>query len=133
MTPEEAERHFAGMAATITGRVTVAVERTGLFMVGRIQANASGRPGPRHVFGDYKRSWSVTMDTSDPARPTALVGTNAPQALRLEYGFFGTDSLGRTYRQPPFPHVEPAAEDTERQFIKELDRMVELADAISRG
>lgn len=126
MTPEEAEKQFAKIGASAIGRATVATERTGLWMMGEIRRNASGRPGPNAPTGDYRRSWSTNMDTTNPAQPTALVGTNAPQALRLEYGFFGVDSLGRNYRQPPYPHVEKAVEPTEREFARQLLRMFSL-------
>jgi hypothetical protein len=36
------------------------------------------------------------------------IGTDLPYGRRLEFGFTGTDSLGRNYAQPPFPHVQPA-------------------------
>ncbi|MFJ8310970.1 MULTISPECIES: hypothetical protein [unclassified Streptomyces] len=38
----------------------------------------------------------------------AETGSNGPQARPLKYGFAGTDSLGRRYAQPRFPHVGPA-------------------------
>ena len=51
---------------------------------------------------------------------TARVFSDAPQARRLEYGFVGVDSLGRHYRQPPFPHVEPAWRKTRPGFVQAL-------------
>lgn len=73
----------------------------------RIKANASGRPGPNAPTGDYRRSWNTQVSMNGSA-VVADVGTNKPQGRRLEFGFHGTDSLGRHYNQPPFPHVEPA-------------------------
>lgn len=73
----------------------------------RIQANASGRPGPRAPTGDYRRSWSTTHYGD-----VSIVGTNKPQARRLEFGFVGPDRIGRVYNQPPFPHVGPAVDLT---------------------
>lgn len=57
--------------------------------------------------GTYRRSIHVDM-TTEGIRKVALVGTDAPQARRLEYGFAGPDSLGRVYHQPPRPHWRPA-------------------------
>lgn len=51
---------------------------------------------------------------------TAEVYSDAPQARRLEYGFVGIDSIGRYYRQPPFPHVEPAWRQTQPGFVQAL-------------
>jgi hypothetical protein len=71
----------------------------------RIKASASGRPGPNAPTGDYRRSWNTQL-TMNGDQVVADVGTNKPQGRRLEFGFVGTDSLGRFYNQPPFPHVE---------------------------
>lgn len=87
----------------------------------RIKANASGRPGPRVITGNYRRSW-----TSRFAGGVGIVGTNAPQARRLEYGFTGADSLGRVYNQPPFPHVGPAVEVQQPLYFAEISRIPDL-------
>lgn len=92
----------------------------------RVRAAASGRPGPRAVTGDYRRSITLEM-ASGPIEygggrgSVAIVGTNRPQARRLELGFTGVDSLGRHYAQPPYPHFEPplwrVAEDLSRALL----------------
>lgn len=76
----------------------------------RVMAKASGRPGPNTVTGDYRRSISMSVE-STPGSTTVIVGTNAPQGRRLEFGFNGVDSLGRSYNQPPFPHFGPALDE----------------------
>ncbi|MFE4535801.1 HK97 gp10 family phage protein [Streptomyces scopuliridis] len=85
----------------------------------RIQRNASGRPGPRVITGQYRASWDVRVHSSG-GQVTAEVFSDAPQSRRLEYGFVGADSIGRHYRQPPFPHVEPAFRQTQPGFIQAL-------------
>jgi hypothetical protein len=47
-----------------------------------------------------------------------------PFAARLEYGFIGTDSLGRHYAQPPHPHFRPAADTVGPQYIRALMAIV---------
>lgn len=86
---------------------------------GRIIVNASGRPGPRRVTGDYTRSWSV-ITVRTLADVTALIGTNAPQGRRLEYGFTGVDAIGRHYDQPPYPHARPALDSVAEPFLAAL-------------
>ncbi|MEV4451269.1 HK97 gp10 family phage protein [Streptomyces mirabilis] len=81
----------------------------------RIQRHASGRPGPNVITGAYRASWDVKMTVAG-GRVTAVVFTEAPQARRLEYGFVGVDRSGRQYRQPPFPHIEPAYRETELEI-----------------
>lgn len=63
-------------------------------------------PGPNRATGDYTRTMHKrTTHRADSV--TSEIGTNAAQARRLEFGYYGTDSLGRTYHQDPFPHWQP--------------------------
>lgn len=92
-----------------------------------IMENASGRPGSNVISGDYRGSWK-REPFPVPDGGGADVGTNEPQGRRLEFGFMNMyDSLGRFYRQPPFPHVEPAVNelstDYEPAFHDALDRI----------
>lgn len=93
----------------------------GLLLETRIKAAASGRPGPRVITGDYRRSWNTRVQQSSGG-VTATVGSNAPQGPRLEYGFVGADRLGRVYDQPPFPHVAGPAQLTMREFLDAIRR-----------
>ena len=68
-----------------------------------VQQFASGRPGPQVVTGAYRASISKRNEGK-----TWYVYTDAPQAARREFGFVGTDSLGRHYHQGAFPHWRPA-------------------------
>lgn len=88
----------------------------------RVKANASGRPGPRAITGNYRRS--ITSRVSFRGLITGTVGTNAPQGNRLEHGFYGVDALGRVYDQPPFPHFGPAARVTDSEFVAAIGRIV---------
>lgn len=92
-------------------RATAVVRHFGQLYQTRVKARASGRPGPRVITGDYRRSIYFELTTVG-ASPAAIVGTNAPQGRRLEYGFVGVDSLGRHFNQPPYPHFEPPLEAT---------------------
>jgi hypothetical protein len=57
--------------------------------------------------GTLRRSVHVEM-LEESGIPVSLVGTDAPYARRLEYGFSDTDSLGRVYHQAPAPRWRPA-------------------------
>ncbi len=76
-----------------------------------IRERASGRPGPNVITGQYLASWNIRpFPVADGGGAT--IGTNAPQARRLEYGFFDmTDSIGRHFYQVPRPHVDPAVDE----------------------
>ncbi len=92
------------------------VQVHGGLLLTEVRRNASGRPGPNAPTGNYRRSWSVGY-TGGGAETAAVVGTNAPQARRLEYGYHGTDALGRTYHQPPYPHAGPALDAIRPKFV----------------
>ncbi|MFF7527365.1 HK97 gp10 family phage protein [Streptomyces pseudovenezuelae] len=103
------------------------VQQQGRLLKALVQANASGRPGPNAPTGDYRGSWEPEP-FGVPDGGGVEVGTRQPQGRRLEYGFMNMyDSLGRFYRQPPFPHVEPAVNELsagyEEAFTDALDRI----------
>jgi len=92
------------------------VNRQATLLRAMIRGNASGRPGPNIITGRYWASWR-TQEFPVPDGGGADVGTNEPQGKRLEFGFFDmTDSLGRHYFQPPYPHVEPAVNALSPQY-----------------
>lgn len=93
------------MAVEFPKAARTATRKTATDTLGKVKANASGRPGPRRVTGDYTRTMNMVSDGD-----TSVVGTNAAQSLRLEHGYHGTDSIGRSYSQPPYEHWRPAAE-----------------------
>jgi len=110
MTPEQLADRLEAAAKRISPAVARGIDHTATLGIARIRGNASGRPGPNVISGDYRSSWKPR-----PARARRLpygamctLATDAPQGRRLEFGFTGMDSLGRHYNQPPFPHVEPA-------------------------
>lgn len=92
-----------------------------------IRYNASGRPGPNIITGQYFDSWRIEPFPV-PDGGGAIIGTDRPQGRRLEFGFFNMrDSLGRLFFQPPYPHVEPAVTELsaqyEQAFTDTLDRI----------
>lgn len=98
------------------GEVEAVVIAHGRLLETTVKRNASGRPGPNAPTGDYRGSWNTRVYRG-PDRITSTTGTNRPQAARLEYGFHGTDALGRVYNQPPYPHAGPALDEIEPLLI----------------
>ncbi|MGW0952839.1 HK97 gp10 family phage protein [Streptomyces sp. NPDC002545] len=90
----------------------------------RVKANASGRPGPNVITGDYRRSWTHEVQVEGDM-VTGVVGTSKPQGRRLEYGYVGPDSLGRIFHQPPYAHVGPAVETVRPLFVEAFGRVVD--------
>ena len=93
------------------------------------KASAPGEP-PAILFGRLMASITWNIENREKAMPytfkngtdvatipatgtmplivIGLIGTNLKYSKRLEYGFFGTDSMGRTYAQEPRPFLFPA-------------------------
>lgn len=107
------------LAHTAPAKIARKVTYWGHVLEARVKARASGRPGPNVITGDYRRSWTTEV-TLDAHGASAIVGTNKPQGPRLEYGFAGTDSLGRHYNQSPYPHLNPAADEIEDAFHRDM-------------
>lgn len=108
------------LAATTNGDVHRAVTNFTAELERTVKRNASGRPGPNAPTGNYRRSINRQVQRLPPGT-TGQVGTSAPQGRRLEYGFHGVDSLGRTYRQPAYPHFGPALDDIGPKFLAAMN------------
>jgi hypothetical protein len=130
------DQGLAQVGDKITTRVARVVFDCSALLLSQIRRNASTGyhapgephipgtgPGPNVATGDYRRSWRVQTGYDAHGNPQALVSTNAPQGARLEYGYTGTDTRGRSYNQPPYPHVRPAVE----QYQPVLADMVRTA------
>lgn len=75
---------------------------------GHAYYSGPGAPAGRFPFirtGALNRS----MDSTKAKGLTAYAGSNMPYARRLEFGFFGTDSRGRTFHQPARPWARRSA------------------------
>lgn len=79
-----------------------------------------------HIGGDEGLEQPTTgTDIGRPReRHVVAVGTNVPYARRVEFGFAGTDKLGRTYHQPAKPYLRPALDENvgamKREFAAAL-------------
>lgn len=93
---QEAVAMLTGARKKVGPALDKLVNHHGMLLRTRVMAKASGRPGPRAITGDYRRSWQH-KHTGGGSMSRSEVGTNAVQGRRLEYGFNGSDSLGRVY------------------------------------
>lgn len=107
MTPDELADRLERAADNLGPAIERRIRHVGEVGRGLIRGNATGRPGPNRITGQYWSSWQ-TQVRGIPYGAECTIGTDRPQGRRLEFGFVGPDSLGRVYNQPPFPHVGPA-------------------------
>lgn len=89
------------------------------------------RPGPREVSGDYHKSFYYSVQDNG-LTASVYAGSSAPFAMRLEYGFHGTDSLGRVYHQNPLPHWRPASDEVLPMYEEALIEVADL-DYVTTG
>lgn len=95
-------------AVTAPAEVLAITRHFTMLLETAVKANASGRPGPRVITGDYRRSINGEVGIAQDLSIEGTVGTAKVQGPRLEYGFNGADRLGRIYHQPPYAHFGPA-------------------------
>ncbi|MGW1878431.1 HK97 gp10 family phage protein [Streptomyces sp. NPDC001975] len=117
--PIELAAALSRLGPAVRARTRAITRHHAMLLRVRIQKNASGRPGPNVITGQYRASWDVRV-TAAGGQVSAVVFTEAPQSHRLEYGFVGIDRMARQYRQPPYPHIEPAFRQTESGFLEAL-------------
>jgi len=82
--------------------------------------------GPNRATGNYTRTMNIEYSHGGGGSydRTAVIGTNAVQARRLEFGFVGVDSLGRHYDVSPLPHWGPMADWLEPRFYEACELLV---------
>lgn len=106
--------NFRWIAAELPQRVARRERHYRSLLRARIVANASGRPGPEVITGEYIDSIEVRG---------AWVGTDDPRGKRLEFGYHGPDADGVTYDQPPYPHFHSAVEEVRPLFFGSMERL----------
>lgn len=115
---------FRQIAVEVPKRVNSTARSEAYLLRGRIYVHASGRPGPEVVDDIYRNSFRVEKVGEILGESIWEVGTDAEQAYRLELGYHDIDAMGRRYNQPPFPHVGPAADETERALVARVIALV---------
>jgi HK97 gp10 family phage protein len=56
--------------------------------------------------------------TEDALQITAIISPHTEYANRIEFGFIGVDSLGRTYNQAAQPYMRPAWDENQGQVFQ---------------
>jgi hypothetical protein len=125
MNLDELADRFEAAADRMSDVTEQRMRHVGAAGVARIRRNASGRPGPNVITGQYRASWR-SETRGIPYGAECVIGTDAPQGRRLEFGFWDmTDSIGRHFFQPPYPHVQPALGFIEDTLHEQMRGVVE--------
>lgn len=126
-----------------TLRVAMKIERQAKAMcavdTGRLRASISTNwTGSGKSRGDVEPKAQPEDGTGQPQEKsdtfTAVVGTNVKYGPRIEFGFVGTDSLGRKYNQAERPYLYPAYFSYEGEVKSEISAELgkELAKAMKK-
>ena len=118
---EDLAAKFRALADDIKGPALEAATRAAALPVlnqVRITVPEGGRTP--YKTGTYRRSFAMETAEKTAERCTVVVGTDAPQARRLEYGFVGPDKLGRVYNQAARPHIRPALDENRGAAVAEF-------------
>lgn len=97
------ERRMARAVQVVVGEVKRSINR------GNRKGTNPSAPGepPKKVSGRLFLSIKGRV-TRSKRQVTGIIGAGTKYARRLELGFVGTDSKGRTYAQAPRPFLRPA-------------------------
>lgn len=121
---------FASLAApAINARIT---RQYGQIMQFNVRMHASGYPGPEIRTGHYRNSISLDFETAGDVA-SAEVYTEQPQGFRLEFGFYGVDSIGREQFSQPYPHWMPSFDMTVPVYREALSEAMHSALARGKG
>lgn len=118
---EDLAKAFSKLADDIKGPALEAATRAAALPVlnqVRITVPEGGRTP--YKTGTYRRSFHMETVEKSSERCRVEVGTDAPQARRLEYGFVGPDKLGRVYNQAARPHIRPALDENRGAAVDEF-------------
>lgn len=91
------------------GPVAHDLSRRAIAVESSAKDHATGRPGPNVISGRLRGSITWRLG-EDELGLYADIGTNVEYAARIELGYQGTDSLGRTYDSPAYPFLRPGLE-----------------------
>lgn len=126
---ESLRRKLAALQASVRGPMLErAVVAGALLVVNAAKQDAPYKTGNLrrsiHVggHGDLSNTTGTQIEapTVSATRVEVLAGTNVEYAGRIEYGFSGTDSLGRTYNQEAQPYLRPAVDENESAVQREV-------------
>lgn len=100
---------FAGLPSLFAEEIQGTMKQVGDLLTERAQAKTWD------VFQNPTGQLASTIAPIAPSPFEVQIGVDVPYARRLEYGFVGTDSLGRTYNQAPEPYLQPTLDENEAE------------------
>jgi hypothetical protein len=129
---DEAARNIANAGAYAVAAQLELAHDFGARMQAAVRGRATGRPGPNVITGQYLASILYLVQATAGGYE-AVVYSDAPQSMRLELGYYGTDSLGRTYNQKPYSHFRPAYDQQYPYYVAAQAALAAQVAAVGNG
>lgn len=111
-------------AGTTQAQRAIEKATTAAMSIAAMEAANEARKRAPYKTGTLRRSIQVI----ERGPMDVVVGSELPYAARIEFGFAGTDSLGRVYSQAAQPYLRPAIEETrgrmQQIFAEEVRRLL---------
>lgn len=95
---------------------TPGIQKTAHTLSDRISSYA-----PRGETGALQTEWVLEVT----GHAEAILGTELPYAPRIQFGYRGTDSMGRTYHQPPTGFLTKALSGELDTLILEVKAVID--------
>lgn len=105
--------------ASAARNINVGIENAAAKLRDRARDHSQGRPGPNVITGQFRDAWTYAVGGE-----SATVANGSVYAARLEFGFFGRDSIGRFVHAPPYPSLQPAIAESETLLEDELAKVL---------
>ena len=129
---EETARNLARAGVFARQQQLSLAHEFGARMQAAVRGRATGRPGPRVVTGHYLTTILYLVQAT-AGGAEAVVYSDAPQAQRLELGFYGTDSLGRSFSQPAYSHFRPAYDEQYPYYVAAQHKLAAEVAGVGNG
>ncbi len=131
---DELQKKLGALGKDISDILEEATVAGSMVVVSAAQENSrKGGEFPHRITGNLFRNIAEASPVSTkrtPERCEIAVGSTMEYARRLEYGFMGTDKLGRIYDQQPRPFLRPALDENTEEI--ELAIRKKLQEVLGR-
>jgi HK97 gp10 family phage protein len=116
----ELDAEFSDILADAVSEAAAVVEREA-----KLNSERGGDNFPHRITGNLMNSIKEIRVTKKKYYVESQVGSDMVYAPRLEFGFVGTDKLGRRYNQRPRPYLRPALDENTVQIQKAFQLKVD--------
>jgi hypothetical protein len=112
---------FAGFPVLLSNEVQNAMSQGGDLILASAQQNATA------YFANPTGQLASSLSKLSLSPYEIIISSDSPYAHRRDQGFSGTDSMGRTYNDPPYLFMTNALSENEQAVLQIIDNGVSTA------